>query len=101
GYKSIMYSRNYNVYRKMCVFESQNRGRCNDDECTSQHWRDLPMSDEELISDMASYYEGRTPTEQQEYRSGLEVLLNKLRAEGKTNVDEIIDAIVIYRQEFV
>ncbi|CAG8532968.1 4647_t:CDS:2 [Racocetra persica] len=101
GYKSIIYSRNYNVDRKMCVFESQNRGRCNDDECTSQHWRDFQMSDEELISDMASYYEGRTPIEQQEYRSGLEALLNKLRAEGKTDVDEIIDAMVIYRQEFV
>lgn len=43
-YKLTIYSRDYNVDCKMCVFESQSRGHCNDDECTSQHWRDLQMS---------------------------------------------------------
>ncbi|CAG8569365.1 6904_t:CDS:2, partial [Cetraspora pellucida] len=84
-YKLTIYSRDYNVDCKMCVFESQSRGHCNDDECTSQHWRDLQMSDKELISDMSSYYERCTPIEQQEYHFSLEALLNKLCAEGKTN----------------
>ncbi|CAG8758559.1 9350_t:CDS:2, partial [Cetraspora pellucida] len=46
--------------------------------------------DKELISDMSSYYEKCTSIEQQEYCSSLEALLNKLCAEGKTNINKII-----------
>ncbi|CAG8803744.1 14_t:CDS:2, partial [Cetraspora pellucida] len=81
-YKLTIYSHDYNVDCKMCVFESQSRG----------HY-------EELISNMSSYYERCTPIEQQEYHSSLEALLNKLRAEGKTNVNKIIDAIKQLGQE--
>ncbi|CAG8814181.1 15690_t:CDS:2, partial [Cetraspora pellucida] len=54
---------------------------------------------EELISNISSYYERYTPIEQQEYCSSLEALLNKLHAEGKTNVNKIIDAIKQLGQE--
>ncbi|CAG8497802.1 19579_t:CDS:2 [Cetraspora pellucida] len=77
----------------MCVFESQSRSHCNDDECTLQPWQDLQMSNEELISDISSYYKRYTPIEQQEYHSNLKALLNKLCVEEKTNVNKIIDAI--------
>ncbi|CAG8772626.1 10952_t:CDS:2, partial [Acaulospora morrowiae] len=85
--------------RKLCMFETQRRGRCNDDQCLSQHFRDLPLNDHELVQDLLSYYEGCTDEQKIEYREGLKSLYDKMKEE-KWDVNTCIDAMIDYRTEF-
>nr|CAG8483146.1 8104_t:CDS:1 [Entrophospora candida]CAG8616894.1 4408_t:CDS:1 [Entrophospora candida] len=99
-YKSMTYSNSLNVQHKVCLWESHKKGRCNDFECMSQHWRQFKMNDEQVIQDMASYVEGRTPEEKEIYRAGMIKLLEDLKEKGIVDLEESVEAIKKYRNDF-
>ncbi|CAJ0875897.1 11151_t:CDS:1 [Entrophospora sp. SA101] len=99
-YKSMTYSNSLNVQHKVCLWESHKKGRCNDFECMSQHWRQFKMNDEQVIQDMASYVEGRTPEEKEIYRAGMIKLLEDLKEKGISDLEESVEAIKKYRNDF-
>src|SRR6266511_3564563 len=66
----------------------------------SQHWRQFKMNDEQVIQDMASYVEGRNSGEKEIYRAGMIKLLEDLKETGVTNLEESVEAIRKYRNDF-
>lgn len=45
---------NYN-YKLVCTFSLM--GKCNDEHCPAQHWRDITSTPDELYLDLLSYQE--------------------------------------------
>ncbi|GES77520.1 hypothetical protein GLOIN_2v1565205 [Rhizophagus clarus] len=86
---------------EICAFELQPRGICNDDDCRSQHFRDLPMTENEVIDDLTGYYEGENLTQQRHYREGLHKLLNDLEMSGRSTFLAKFEEIKKYRDTFV
>ncbi|KAI9205722.1 uncharacterized protein BJ171DRAFT_51042 [Polychytrium aggregatum] len=54
GVSSLTFSNRLNPLERLCRFEAVG-GQCNDDACTSQHFKDLGMSDDDLLVDLLSY----------------------------------------------
>ncbi|CAB4409062.1 unnamed protein product [Rhizophagus irregularis] len=99
--KSFTFNNHIVPNKKICAFELQPRGICNDDDCRSQHFRDLLMNENEVIDDLAGYYEGENLTQQRHYREGLHRLLNDLEMSGRNTFLTKFEEIKKYRDSFV
>ncbi|KAJ3295780.1 Zinc finger C3H1 domain-containing protein [Borealophlyctis nickersoniae] len=73
--KSLTWSNKANPFLKFCRFELEG-GRCFNDGCPGQHFRDLEMSDEEVLADLVEYAEaeGLNPRQMEQLRSRLQLL---------------------------
>ncbi|CAG8549737.1 3175_t:CDS:2 [Funneliformis mosseae] len=85
----------------MCAFELQPRGICNDNDCRSQHFRELPKTEKVIIDDLTGYYEGENISQQRHYREGLHRLLGDLEMNGRDSFLEKFEDIKKYRDTFV
>ncbi|CAI2184365.1 10185_t:CDS:2 [Funneliformis geosporum] len=99
--KSFTYNNSIVPNKKMCAFELQPRGICNDDDCRSQHFRELPKTEKMIINDLTGYYEGENISQQRHYREGLHRLLGDLEMNGRDSFLEKFEDIRKYRDTFV
>ncbi|CAG8526679.1 6128_t:CDS:2 [Ambispora leptoticha] len=101
GYKSLTFSHNIEHQKPFCVFETFPGGVCNDEYCQSQHFRDITMTEEKIIADMASYVEGTDVFLRQTYRNEVAQLIKEYKVNGGTDFNGLIGAIVAYRRDFL
>ncbi|CAG8513501.1 4962_t:CDS:2 [Ambispora gerdemannii] len=101
GYKSLTFSHNIEHQKPFCVFETFPGGVCNDEYCQSQHFRDITMTEEKIIADMASYVEGTDVYLRQTYRNDVAQLIKEYKANGSTDFNGLIEVIVAYRRDFL
>ncbi|KAG0300454.1 Zinc finger C3H1 domain-containing protein [Dissophora globulifera] len=100
GYHSLTYSNKIDPMQPMCIYELSG-GSCNDDACKSQHLRNVKLTDEELVIDMARYSEGSGPQTRQVFSRAMSAKLEHLRASGIHNTDLLLDTIVKGHRDFV
>ncbi|TPX59149.1 hypothetical protein PhCBS80983_g02652 [Powellomyces hirtus] len=60
--KSLTWSNKVAPFQKLCRFETEG-GVCHDADCKGQHFRDIGMSDDEVIVDLMSYTADKDRTE--------------------------------------
>ncbi|KAJ3031127.1 Zinc finger C3H1 domain-containing protein [Rhizophlyctis rosea] len=77
---SITYSNKVNPYVPICRFELEG-GQCFDQGCPAQHFREVGLSDEELVNDLLAYEEAkqRTPEQISALQSRVRVLQSMKR----------------------
>ncbi|PWW78934.1 hypothetical protein C7212DRAFT_361780 [Tuber magnatum] len=100
GYKSLTYTNRIQPLKQMCMFEF-NGGICNDQTCSNQHFRELEVSDADILVELASAKEGKTEAEQALYNQGLREEIEKLKAQGIKDFMTVIAGIVAYRRKFL
>jgi len=100
GYKSLTYTNRIQPLKQMCMFEF-NGGVCNDRACSNQHFRELEVSDADILVELASAKEGKTEAEQALYNQGLREEIEKLKAQGIKDFMTVIAGIVAYRRKFL
>ncbi|KAJ3089744.1 Zinc finger C3H1 domain-containing protein, partial [Quaeritorhiza haematococci] len=92
--KSSTFSNKIDPHRKVCLFESLG-GSCNDETCTSQHFRDVTMSDQEVLEEMLTYADTARKSEQE--IEALKKRLELLRSAGKS-IDEQVEAVYLHHR---
>ncbi|KAJ3407684.1 Zinc finger C3H1 domain-containing protein, partial [Chytridiales sp. JEL 0842] len=85
GIRSTTYTNKIDPMKKMCMFELQG-GSCNDPSCNSQHFKDIKMTDTEIMIDVMSSFDSDKIPE-------LKATLQSMRAQG-SSPDEIHNLIV-------
>ncbi|KAJ3326776.1 Zinc finger C3H1 domain-containing protein, partial [Blyttiomyces sp. JEL0837] len=92
---SLTYTSKIDCNRKMCLFEVYG-GTCNDATCTSQHFRDIVMTDNEVFLDLTKYLDDDGSEIGKQMRS----IAYSAKAKGKS-VSEIAELLSHYRTSVV
>ncbi|KAI5791883.1 hypothetical protein EDC01DRAFT_656420 [Geopyxis carbonaria] len=100
GVRSLMYSNRLDPFKQMCLYEV-NGGVCNDSSCEAQHFRDIAISDDQILVEMANTSEGTTPEETSSYSAGLRNTIVQMKQQGIMDFDTVVKGIARYRREFL
>ncbi|KAJ3228445.1 hypothetical protein HDU78_009757, partial [Chytriomyces hyalinus] len=90
--KSLGIGNKIDPFKAMCSNELQ-LGQCDNRECTFQHFKDVSLSENELILDLLSHLEGDSSIDSQKLRA----LIQTQRGKGKS-YDELVQLIIEYRK---
>lgn len=85
---AVTWSNKINPHVMFCKYDLH--GTCNDDECHAQHVRDVQLSGEELLRDLASYIEDPNKS-RAENESAITALLKQVRG---TILSERVDSVI-------
>ncbi|GAB7359718.1 hypothetical protein MBLNU230_g6893t1 [Neophaeotheca triangularis] len=101
GFRSSTYSSRIDANKPICPFELGG-GRCNDNACDYQHFKDMSYSDPELISTLGNSAPLPPGADRREWADGLNQVIKELRGtKGKLDASDIMKRIVQYRRDFV
>ncbi|KAI1943524.1 hypothetical protein LOZ66_000107 [Ophidiomyces ophidiicola] len=100
GFRSLTYSHNIDPNRSLCTFEAAG-GVCNDQSCSSQHFRDMTLSDDKILVEMGSLREGKTQAERDAYVTGLKQTINDMRRDKVKDFNTVATEIAAYRRRFL
>ncbi|KAL7274522.1 hypothetical protein RUND412_002584 [Rhizina undulata] len=100
GYRSNTYSNRIDPKKTMCLYEF-NGGKCNDLSCTSQHWRQIEIPDDEILVELASVTEGQSEETKKQYNKGLRQEIGKMRELGIKDFQTVVLGISEYRRRFL
>ncbi|EPS34834.1 hypothetical protein PDE_09798 [Penicillium oxalicum 114-2] len=100
GYRSLTYSNDINPMKYLCKYEFAG-GVCNDRSCQFQHFRDMSLSDDNILIEMGSVREGRTKEEKEAYLAGLKGIINDLRRDKVKDFSTVASEIASYRRRFL
>ncbi|KAK3722943.1 hypothetical protein LTR37_002088 [Vermiconidia calcicola] len=101
GFKSLTYNHNIDSVKPLCFFEAAG-GKCNDRGCQNQHFREMGLSENEIIKKLGTNnIPAHGPEEIKRWNEGLGGLIKHMRS---TNVGKSVDAIAAelskFRREF-
>ncbi|KAH8646374.1 hypothetical protein BGZ60DRAFT_570702 [Tricladium varicosporioides] len=99
GLRSLTYSHKIQADKEFCRYELAG-GVCNDKTCESQHFSDIKILDDGILSTLGSP-DQFTGTQREEYCSGLRGVLQDLRARKIRAFDVIAPEIVAFRSKFL
>ncbi|KAM0712084.1 hypothetical protein Q7P37_011178 [Cladosporium fusiforme] len=102
GFKSLTYSNKIDPTEFICPNELS-EGVCHDVECTDQHFRNMAVSDAELLKDLGTRNAPWTTKEgEKQWKSGLTDIVRQLRDSNQgSDVNVIATHIAQYRREFI
>ncbi|KAI9664301.1 MAG: hypothetical protein M1829_005856 [Trizodia sp. TS-e1964] len=100
GFNSLTYSHNINPVTPICHFESTG-GICNDPSCLHQHFRDMEISEDNVLVQMGSINEGQGDLDRATYTSGLAEIIQSMRAQKIKDFATVAAQIVAYRSSFL
>ncbi|CAB60233.2 MTREC (exosome adaptor) complex subunit Red1 [Schizosaccharomyces pombe] len=92
-YRSLTYSNKIEPMKVFCKYETTG-GVCNDDHCEASHFRDIKMTDDEIIQDLSRYIEGNDEIEKESYKSGLDIVMKN--TDENTDFVDVATRIVEY-----
>ncbi|EPX73254.1 uncharacterized protein SOCG_01009 [Schizosaccharomyces octosporus yFS286] len=92
GFRSVKYSNKADPTRIMCKYETTG-GVCNDEQCEGFHFRDLIMTDNEIIDDLAEHNVGTTNEEKESFSKVIREIIAKEK-EKDSDFSTICQAIV-------
>ncbi|TEY71640.1 hypothetical protein BOTCAL_0089g00190 [Botryotinia calthae] len=99
GLKSITYTNNIDAKKELCRYELMG-GICNDNTCDFQHFREMGLPDDAVLTKLGSpdEFEGE---QRDRFIEGLKSLLSGLRARKIKDFDAIASEIVAHRAKFL
>jgi len=100
GYRSLTYSHNVDPRNPLCPFEASG-GVCNDHSCRYQHWRDMDLSDDNILIQMGSVREGQTQEEQNSFFEGLKNMINDMQRDQVKDFESVATEIAAYRRRYL
>ncbi|QSZ35032.1 hypothetical protein DSL72_007895 [Monilinia vaccinii-corymbosi] len=99
GLKSITYTNKIDATKELCRYELMG-GICNDNTCEFQHFREMGLPDDAILTVLGSPDEF-AGEQRERFVEGLKSLLAHLRARKIKDFDEIASKIVAHRAEFL
>jgi hypothetical protein len=99
GLRSLQYSNRINPDIPLCKYEV-NGGICNDSKCEWQHFRDLPIGDDEILVQLAEV-EGTTQQQKDAYSAGLRNTIMDLKEKGIKDFATVAQGIAAFRRSFL
>ncbi|TGO89653.1 hypothetical protein BPOR_0099g00080 [Botrytis porri] len=99
GLKSITYTNKIDAKKELCRYELMG-GICNDNTCDFQHFREMGLPDDAVLTKLGSpdEFEGE---QRDRFIEGLKSLLSDLRARKIKDFDAIASEIVAHRAKFL
>lgn len=99
GLKSITYTNNIDAKKELCRYELMG-GICNDNTCDFQHFREMGLPDDAVLTKLGSPDEFKGE-QRDRFIEGLKSLLSGLRARKIKDFDAIASEIVAHRAKFL
>ncbi|KAF7718792.1 Uncharacterized protein PECH_005879 [Penicillium ucsense] len=100
GYRSLTFSNDICPMRYLCKYEISG-GSCNDHSCQFQHFRDMSLSDDQILIEMGAVREGKTDEEKEAYLAGLKGIINDMRRDKVKDFSTVASEIAAYRRRFL
>lgn len=100
GWRSLTFSNRIDADKPFCFYELTG-GICNDTSCESQHFRQIVLSDDEILVELGSVMEGDTDTIRNSYRDGLRESISNMRARKVNDFETVAAEIASYRSRFL
>ncbi|KAF7957817.1 hypothetical protein EAE96_003387 [Botrytis aclada] len=99
GLKSITYTNKIDAKKELCRYELMG-GICNDNTCEFQHFREMGLPDDAVLTKLGSpdEFEGE---QRDRFIEGLKSVLSDLRARKIKDFDDIASEIVAHRAKFL
>ncbi|KAI5796264.1 hypothetical protein DFH27DRAFT_467537, partial [Peziza echinospora] len=99
GWRSLTFSHRIDPNKIFCVYEISG-GKCNDPKCDKQHFRQIALSDDEILVELGSVMEGDTEAVKSSYRDGLRELITDMRSRKVNDFETVAAEISRYRSRF-
>jgi len=99
GLKSMTYSHKIDPKKELCRYELAG-GKCNDPTCDLQHFRDIGLPDDAVLTALGSPDEF-TGEKREKFVAGLKEVLTDLRLRKVRDFDVIASEIVAHRAKFL
>lgn len=98
GLRSLTYSHKIDAMKEFCPWELG--GSCNDRACKFQHFRDIGLLDDGILSALGNPAEF-TGDQRAQFCNGLKAVLTGLRARKIRDFDVIAQEVIAHRAEFL
>ncbi|RDW62296.1 hypothetical protein BP6252_11729 [Coleophoma cylindrospora] len=100
GYKSMTYSHKFDPNKELCRYELAG-GFCNDPDCDLQHFKNVALSDNDILASLASHTEF-SGEQRGKFVSGLKEIFASLREKNlDKDFESIASALVAHRAQFL
>ncbi|KAL1303690.1 hypothetical protein AAFC00_007043 [Neodothiora populina] len=102
GFHSLTYSHRINPDLPLCRFEFAG-GICRDQSCDGQHWRDMTLSDDQLLIQLGTGQNNPAKTREDigRFNVGLKLIIQQIRQEATSSTETIGARIAEHRRQFL
>ncbi|KAI9709979.1 MAG: hypothetical protein M1820_003057 [Bogoriella megaspora] len=99
GFRSITYAHRIDTQKQICRFEGAG-GSCNDPQCEYQHFKDMKLSDSDLLLQIGLMGPSDSDDDRTRWQAGLRQIIDRLRSQQIGDPEQVARQIAEFRRTF-